>query len=112
MSIIIGFYNHERFVEATIRSALAQTHAPLQVIVVDDGSSDRSQDIIRSFGNAVQTIFQKNQGQLAACRNALQHAEHDIVIFLDSDDLLEPHAASTIVEAWREGVSKVQFACM
>ena len=109
ISIIIDSYNHERFVEATIRSALAQTHAPLQVIVVDDGSPDRSQNIIRSFGNAVQTIFQDNQGQVAACRNALQHAEHDIVMFLDSDDLLEPHAASTVAETWRAGVSKVQF---
>ena len=109
VSIIIDSYNHERFVEATIRSALAQTHAPLQVIVIDDGSPDGSQDIIRSFGSAVQMIFQKNQGQVAACRNALQHAEHDIVMFLDSDDLLEPHAASTIARAWQKGVSKVQF---
>ena len=109
VSIIVDSYNHERFVEATIRSALAQTHAPLQVIVVDDGSPDSSQDIIKSFGKAVQSIFQDNQGQVAACRNALKHAEHDIVMFLDSDDLLEPHAASTVAETWSDGVCKVQF---
>ncbi|MGI9486783.1 MAG: glycosyltransferase family 2 protein [Geminicoccaceae bacterium] len=109
LSIIIDSYNHERFVATTIRSALAQTYAPLQVIVIDDGSPDGSKEIIESFGNSIQAVFQNNKGQVAACRNALALAEHEIVIFLDSDDLLEPHAGQTIADAWRDGVSKVQF---
>ena len=77
------------------------------MIVVDDDSPDNSQDIIRRFGRRIETMFQRNQGQVAACRNALKLAVHDIVIFLDSDDLLEPDAASKVAGSWREGVSKV-----
>lgn len=109
VSIIIDSYNHERFVESTINSALAQDYGPLQVIVIDDGSPDRSQEIIADFGDRITAVFQANQGQVPACRNALKLAEHEIVIFLDSDDLLEPHAARTVAGAWREGVSKVQY---
>ncbi|MEM8950309.1 MAG: glycosyltransferase family 2 protein [Pseudomonadota bacterium] len=109
VSIIIDSYNHEQFVEATIESALAQDHSLIQVIVVDDGSPDKSQDIIKGFGQRIEALFQRNQGQVAACRNALALAVHDIVIFLDSDDLLEPDAARKVAGAWREGVSKVQY---
>jgi len=109
VSIIIDSYNHEKFVESTIRSALAQDYAPLQVIVIDDGSPDRSEELIRGFGDQIQSIFQANQGQVPACRRALELAEHEIVIFLDSDDLLEPNAARVVAGAWREGVSKVQY---
>ena len=109
VSIIIDSYNHEKFVESTINSALAQDYAPVQIIVIDDGSPDRSQEVIKTFGDRVQSIFQENQGQVPACRRALELAEHDIVMFLDSDDLLEPNAARTVARAWRDGVSKVQF---
>ena len=109
VTIIIDSYNHERFVGETIKSALAQDHDPVQVIVIDDGSPDRSQEIIRSFGSSIETIFQANQGQVAACRNALANAAHDIVIFLDSDDLLEPDAVRLVANAWFEGLSKVQY---
>ncbi|MGI9508330.1 MAG: glycosyltransferase family 2 protein [Geminicoccaceae bacterium] len=109
VTIIIDSFNHERFVEATINSALAQDHDPVQVIVVDDGSPDRSVEIIKSFGQRIETLFQPNQGQVAACRNALALAIHDIVIFLDSDDLLQPDAARIVAGAWLSGVSKVQY---
>lgn len=109
VSIIIDSYNHERFVEATIDSALAQDHDPVQVIVIDDGSPDRSQEIIKRFGRRIETIFQPNQGQVTACRNALALANHDIVIFLDSDDLLEPDAARLVAKFWHDGISKVQY---
>ena len=109
VSIIITSYNHEKFISSTIESALAQDHRPLQVIVVDDGSEDRSQEIVQSFGNRIETIFQKNSGQVAAARNALPLAVHDIVFFVDSDDLLDPKAATSVVGVWRQGVSKVQY---
>jgi glycosyltransferase involved in cell wall biosynthesis len=109
VTIIIDCYNHEDFVGAAIESALAQDHAPLQVIVVDDGSPDRSQAIIKRYEGRIQTLFQRNQGQVAACRNGLPLAEHDIVIFLDSDDLLLPNAAGMVAAAFEEGVVKVQY---
>lgn len=109
VTIIVDSYNHQCFVEAAIDSALAQDHEPLQVIVIDDGSPDRSPEIIKSFGDRITAIFQKNQGQVAACRHALDHALYDIVIFLDSDDLLAPDAARVIAAAWRDDVSKIQY---
>lgn len=109
VSIIIDSYNHERFVGAAIESALSQDHHLVQVIVIDDGSPDRSQEIIKGFGDRIQSVFQENQGQVAACRNALALAEHDIVIFLDSDDLLDSKAASIITALWRKDVVKAQY---
>lgn len=109
VTIIVDSYNHQHFVGSAINSALAQDHEPLQVIVIDDGSPDRSPEVIKNFGDRIVTIFQENQGQVAACRHALDHALYDIIIFLDSDDLLAPHAARTVAAAWREGISKVQY---
>ncbi len=110
VSIIIDSYNHEKFVASTIESNLAQDHHPVQVIVIDDGSPDRSQEIIRSFGDRITTIFQENQGQVAAVKRALPLAKYDIVMIVDSDDLLDPNAVSSVVSVWREGVSKVQYS--
>lgn len=110
VSIIIDSYNHEKFVASTIESALAQDYEPVQVIVIDDGSPDRSQEIIKSFGDRIETIFQENQGQVVAVNRALPLAKHDIVIIVDSDDLLDPHTVSSVVAVWRQGVSKVQYS--
>jgi len=109
VSIIIDSYNHEKFVASTIESTLAQDHHPVQVIVIDDGSPDRSEEIIRSFGDRITTIFQENQGQVAAVKRALPLAIHDIVMFVDSDDLLDTNTVSSVVNVWRDGVSKVQY---
>ncbi|MEZ5933532.1 MAG: glycosyltransferase [Alphaproteobacteria bacterium] len=109
VSIIVNCYNYDRFIEAAIDSALAQDHRPLQVIVVDDGSTDGSWALIQGYGACIEARRQDNQGQGAACLHGLSLARHEIVVFLDADDILEPHAARTIVEAWGDGVSKVQY---
>ncbi|MGI9436295.1 MAG: glycosyltransferase family 2 protein [Geminicoccaceae bacterium] len=110
ISIIIDSYNHQRFVAATIESALSQDHDRVQVIVIDDGSPDGSRKIVESFGSKIQAVFQENQGQVAACRNVLPLAKHDIVIILDSDDCLDRDAARVIAAAWRQGVAKIQYS--
>ena len=110
VSILINSFNYGRYLCATIESALAQTHKRLQVVVVDDGSTDTSRQIIKRFGNRIESLLQENQGQVAACRHALALARHDIVIFLDADDLLDPEAASEVAAVWYEGVVKVQYS--
>ncbi|NJO38897.1 MAG: glycosyltransferase family 2 protein [Rhizobiales bacterium] len=107
VSIIVNCYNYERFVGAAIDSALAQDHRPLQVIVVDDGSTDRSWALIEGYGARIEARRQDNQGQGAACLHGLAHARHEIVIFLDADDILELQAARMVAGAWRSGVAKV-----
>jgi glycosyltransferase involved in cell wall biosynthesis len=109
VSIVTANYNYGRFIGDTIRSALAQDHPKIEVIVVDDGSTDNSREVIESFGNAIRALFLPvNGGQTAAFSAALP-LRHEIVIFLDSDDLLTPDAASIVARAWRPGLSKVQW---
>jgi glycosyltransferase involved in cell wall biosynthesis len=110
VSIVIDNYNYGRFVGAAIRSALAQTYGRLEVIVVDDGSTDDSRDVIRRFGDVVHPIFQENGGQSTAFNTGFLAAKGDIVFFLDSDDALHPDAVAEVVGRWRPGIAKVQFA--
>src|SRR5215208_2486783 len=110
VSIIVPNYNYERFVGVAIESALAQDHPDCEVIVVDDRSTDGSRAVIERYADRVRTVFRpENGGQVAAINTAWPLARHPILIFLDSDDLLVPHAASTVARAWTPGVAKVQF---
>jgi glycosyltransferase involved in cell wall biosynthesis len=109
ISIVIPNYNYARFVGAAIESALAQDHPETEVIVVDDGSTDDSRAVIASFGDQIRALHQANGGHVAACNAGWPLARHEIVIFLDSDDLLMPDAASAVAAAWRPGVSKIQW---
>jgi glycosyltransferase involved in cell wall biosynthesis len=110
ISIVINNFNYQHFVGQAIVSALAQSHDDVEVIVVDDGSTDGSVAEIRRHGERVTLVEQKNGGQGSAYNTGLQHASGDMVIFLDADDWLYPQAASQVAAAWRPGVSKVQFA--
>lgn len=110
LSIVVSSYNYGRYLRQSIDSALAQECDHLQVIVVDDGSTDNSRDIIKSYGNRIETIFQENLGQVASCTAGLKRCRHDIVIMLDSDDFLWPKAASEIMALWTPKTVKVQYS--
>ncbi|HWP40292.1 MAG TPA: glycosyltransferase family A protein, partial [Tepidisphaeraceae bacterium] len=88
VSVIIPCFNCARFVGEAIRSALNQTYEPLEVIVVDDGSTDDSRQIIRSFGNRIRWEFQANHGACAARNRGLELSRGEFIQFLDADDLL------------------------
>ena len=90
VSVIISSYNYDRFIGETIESVLAQTRPADEVIVVDDGSTDNSTDVIRSFGSPVTLITQKNQGVCKARNVGAGIAKGEILVFLDSDDLWRP----------------------
>lgn len=109
VGIIIPNYNYSRFVGAAIESALAQTHPDVRIIVIDDGSTDDSRQVIERYAGRVRAVFQANTGHFKACLAAWRLLDTTITMFLDSDDMLAPDAAQTIAEAWRPGVSKVQF---
>jgi len=74
-------------VAEAIKSALAQTCPPAEIIVVDDGSTDRTGEVARSFGDKVRCISQENRGVGAARNTGLQHARGSLIALLDSDDL-------------------------
>jgi glycosyltransferase involved in cell wall biosynthesis len=109
VSIVINNFNYRRFVGTAIESALAQTHPDVEVIVVDDGSTDGSVGEIERFGDRVRLIEKANGGQGSAYNAGYRHASGALVFFLDADDWLYPEAAERVAAAWRHGVSKVQF---
>jgi hypothetical protein len=109
VSIVIDNYNYREFVAQAIESSLAQTHDDVEVIVVDDGSTDGSVEAIQHFADRVQLIVKPNGGQGSAYNAGFAASSGEIVIFLDADDWLYPEAAANVAAAWREGVSKVQF---
>jgi glycosyltransferase involved in cell wall biosynthesis len=109
VSIIIGNYNYARFVGAAIDSALAVDYPDVEVVVVDDGSTDGSDTVIRGYGERIVAIFKPNGGQAAAFNLGFARSRGDIVFFLDSDDLLHRDAPRKIAEVWRAGISKIQF---
>lgn len=91
VSILIPAYNAERWIAQTVASALSQTWPHTEVIVVDDGSSDRTVDIARRFASqGVVVIAQANRGAAAARNTALCAARGSYLQFLDADDLLDP----------------------
>ena len=88
ISVIIPNFNRETLISATIENLLAQTHLSHEIIVVDDGSTDGSVEVIRSFGSKIKLIQQANQGPGAARNAGLAVATGDYIQFQDSDDLL------------------------
>jgi glycosyltransferase involved in cell wall biosynthesis len=90
VSVIIPAYNYARFLREAIDSALAQTRPALEVIVVDDGSTDATPEVLSAYGDRIRVLRQKNAG-VAAARNAgIAAARGDSVAFLDSDDAWYP----------------------
>src|SRR3712207_698742 len=97
VSIIITSYNYELYIKETINSALNQTYSNIEVIVVDDGSKDDSPNIIAEFGNQIIPILKINGGQASAFNAGFNTSKGEIVIFLDSDDVLLPTAIERVV---------------
>jgi len=109
VSVVVNNYNYGRFLAEAIDSALAQTYAPLEVIVVDDGSTDDSRDVIAGYGDRVITVLKENGGQASAFNAGFAVASGEVVIFLDADDALLPAAAQSAVGRFEPGVSKVYW---
>jgi glycosyltransferase involved in cell wall biosynthesis len=109
LSVIIANYNYRDFVGAAISSALAVCWPEKEVIVVDDASTDDSRSIIEDFRGSVTAYFRPKSNQLGAHMFGFEQSTGDVIIFLDSDDLLEPEVMQEVARVWRPGVSKVQF---
>lgn len=97
-STIIPVFNGARYLGEAIESVMAQTHPALDVIVVDDGSTDGSAAVAQSFGDRVFTVRQQNLGQAAALNAGLAWATGEYVAFLDADDLWEPEKAARQID--------------
>ncbi len=88
VSIVIPCYNAEDYIAGAIESGLGQSYERIELLVVDDGSTDRSADIVKSFGDKVKLIQRKNSGACAARNVGIEHATGTYIQFLDADDVL------------------------
>lgn len=110
VSVIIGNYNYGHFIAEAIDSVLRQTYRHFELIVVDDGSTDGSKEVIRAYGEKLIAIFQSNGGQGAAFNTGIAQAQGEIVCFLDADDYFHPDKLSRIVAGFRDHPQWVQIS--
>lgn len=107
-SVIINNYNYEAFIGAAIASIVEQTHHDHEIIVVDDGSNDRSLDIARHYP-AISIIQTQRLGQARACLEAVRFSRGEYIYFLDADDEAERNLLGTVNQALSGAPAKIQF---
>lgn len=110
VSVIIPCFNARRTLAETVQSVLSQTWRDFEILVIDDGSTDESAEIIRSFGNAVQAEFGPNRGASAARNRGTELARGTFIQYLDSDDLLTPDALERRVAALETSDADVAYS--
>jgi len=111
VDIVVNNHDYGAYLGAAIASARAQTHPNVEVIVVDDGSSDGSRALLAELGDDVTVVLKENGGQASALNAGIEHCSGQIVMFLDADDVLRPEAAARVAAAFAadDAVAKVQF---
>ncbi|MEO1144456.1 MAG: glycosyltransferase family A protein [Cyanobacteria bacterium J06638_22] len=101
VSVVIPAYNAENFIEKTLESFLAQTHQNLEILVIDDGSSDRTAEIAQTYSERDSriTLIQQPNGGVAAARNSgIQQAKGEFIAPVDADDVWHPEAVALMVQ--------------
>ncbi len=102
VSIIIPLYNKERIIKRSIMSVLTQSHKNIELIIVDDGSTDNSTEIVNSIKDSrISIIEQKNSGPSSARNTGIKHSKADWIVFLDADDELASSSIDLFLENQR-----------
>jgi len=108
VSVVICCYNYQQYVGHAIESVLNQSQLPEEIIVVDDGSTDDSVKIIRSYLPKLRLIQKENAGHVSAVNSGFAESTGSIILFLDADDILHKNAIAKIKDAWTPKASKIQ----
>jgi len=111
VSVVIAAYNAARFIKQAIDSALAQSLAPAEIIVVDDGSTDHTREVLARYGERVRYFYQNNAGPGAARNRGVREARGDWVAFLDSDDFWDKNHLELLLNHAREFPEAVLIYC-
>jgi cellulose synthase/poly-beta-1,6-N-acetylglucosamine synthase-like glycosyltransferase/peptidoglycan/xylan/chitin deacetylase (PgdA/CDA1 family) len=99
VTVLVPAYNEEAGIESTVRSLLASDYPQLQIVVVDDGSTDRTADLAEGIGDPRVLVIRKpNGGKAAALNTGLEYASHDILVMVDADTVFEPDAIHHLVQ--------------
>lgn len=109
VSVIINNYNYGHFLAEAIDSALSQTYLKIEVIVVDDGSTDHSRATIASYGYRIVPVLKENGGQASAFNAGFEVSRGDIICFLDADDVFLPNKVEEIVKARQQHPNAVLY---
>ena len=107
ISVIIPNYNYARFLDQAIQSVLKQTYGNLELIVVNNGSTDNSLKVVEKYGSQILLIDQANLGQSGARNSGLSVAKGDLVAFLDADDFWEPNKLEIQIQLINESTQLV-----
>jgi glycosyltransferase involved in cell wall biosynthesis len=100
VSVIIPVYNGDRYLAEAIQSVLAQTYQPIEIIVIDDGSTDDTAEVAQSFGSLIRYDYQLNSGSSAARNRGIELASGEFIAFLDADDLWLEDKLALQIEAF------------
>lgn len=100
LSVIINNYNYARYLKPCIDSILPQMAPDTEIVVVDDGSTDGSLDVLRSYGDLIRVVVQRNSGQAAAMNAGVAAAAGEILLLLDADDLFHPNKITRVRAAF------------
>ena len=113
VSVLISNYNYAAYVRAAVESVLAQTYPRLEVVVVDDGSTDDSLAVLAAFDDdpRVTVVAQANAGQAVAINTGVEASRGEIVCLMDADDLFEPTRVARAVEMFRASPRAGLAAC-
>lgn len=111
VDVVITNHDYARFLPQAIESALGQTHDDVHLVVVDDGSGDGSRELLRDYEDRAEVVLQERAGQAAALNAGIDRCRGDVLLVLDADDVLRPHAAERVAAAFaaRPELVKVQF---
>ena len=99
ISAVIPSYNRAAIISKAIESILAQVYAPFEIIVVDDGSTDNTDQVIQKYGKVIRYVYQENAGVSAARNRGMEAAKCEWVAFLDSDDYWTPYHLGRMANA-------------
>lgn len=105
ITVIVNSYNYDKYIEKTLNSIFSQTSIPDEIIIVDDGSTDNSCEVIKKYivdKPQVKLIEKTNRGQLSTFNAASQYVTGDLIFFIDSDDLWQPNYLEKIVKIYKE----------
>ncbi|HVA45528.1 MAG TPA: glycosyltransferase [Pirellulales bacterium] len=115
VSVVMPVFNGQAFLAQAVESVLAQTYQPIELIAVDDGSTDASADILAGFGSRIRVIRQPNAGVSAARNAGIEQARGELIAFLDQDDWWQPEKVARQVELFqtddRIGLVHTAVAC-
>ena len=104
ISVIIPVYNAEQYLERCLTSILQQTYSNWECILVDDGSQDRSPELCDEFAkknnDRIRVIHKANEGVSVARNIGIEHADGELIVFVDADDWLEEKALDIVAQHW------------